>query len=153
MPNSKKGLNLSETTIAEMLKDIGFSTGIFGKWHLGDDESFLPTQQGFDEFFGIAYSNDMWPYHPQQGPIFDFGPLPLLENLNKIDTLTEQSMLTTEITEKSVDFIKKNKDQSFFLYVAHPQPHVPLFVSDKFKGKSERGLYGCLLYTSPNPRD
>ena len=145
MPNSQKGLNLSEVTIAEMLKENGYRTGIFGKWHLGDDPSFMPNNQGFDEFFGIPYSNDMWPLHPQQGPIFDFGPLELYENEIVIDTLTDQSSLTTDITERSIDFIKKNKESPFFLYVAHPQPHVPLFVSDKFKGKSERGLYGDVI--------
>lgn len=145
MPNSKKGLNHNETTIAEMLKARGYSTGIFGKWHLGDHSSMLPLNHGFDEYFGIPYSNDMWPYHPQQGPIFDFGPLPLYENTRIIDTLEDQSMLTTEITERSIDFIQRNKDNPFFLYVPHPQPHVPLFVSDKFKGKSERGLYGDVI--------
>ena len=145
MPNSKQGLNLSETTLAEMLKAIDYKTGIFGKWHLGDHPEFMPNNQGFDTYFGIPYSNDMWPLHPQQGPIFDFGPLPLFENETIIDTLTDQSLLTTQITERSVDFIKKNKDQPFFLYIAHPQPHVPLYVSDKFKGKSERGLYGDVI--------
>ncbi len=145
MPNSKKGLNHDETTIAEMLKAQGYVTGIFGKWHLGDHPSLLPLNHGFDEYYGIPYSNDMWPYHPQQGPIFDFGPLPLYENEMIIDTLEDQSMLTTEITERSIDFIKRNKDNPFFLYVPHPQPHVPLFVSDKFRGKSERGLYGDVI--------
>ena len=144
-PNSKKGLNLNEVTIAEMLKDKGYKTAHYGKWHLGDNPKFMPRKQGFDDYFGILYSGDMWPYHPQQGTIFNFGPLPLYENETIIDTLQEQSMLTTQITEKSVDFIKKNKDNPFFLYVAHPQPHVPLFVSDKFKGKSERGLYGDVI--------
>ena len=77
MPNSPKGLNPDEITIAEMLKGNGYSTAIYGKWHLGDAPEFLPTKQGFDEYFGIPFSNDMWPYHPQQGPIFDFDPLPL----------------------------------------------------------------------------
>jgi len=145
MPNSKQGLNLNETTIAEMLKEQGYATGIFGKWHLGDHPSLMPLQQGFDEYFGIPYSNDMWPLHPQQGPIFNFGPLPLYHNEKIIDTLTDQSLLTTQITEHSIDFINKNKSKPFFLFVAHPQPHVPLFVSDKFKGKSERGLYGDVI--------
>jgi len=144
-PNSKKGLNLSEVTIAELLKEKGYKTAHYGKWHLGDNPKFMPRKQGFDDYFGILYSGDMWPYHPQQGTIFNFGPLPLYENETILDTLQEQSMLTTQITEKSVDFIKKNKDNPFFLYVAHPQPHVPLFVSDKFKGKSERGLYGDVI--------
>ncbi|HDZ06772.1 hypothetical protein LCGC14_0243030 [marine sediment metagenome] len=145
MPNSKVGLNPSETTLAEMLKDKGYTTAIFGKWHLGDAQEFMPNNQGFDEYYGIPYSNDMWPLHPQQGPIFDFGPLPLYENERVIDTLTDQTNLTTRITERSVDFITRNKDNPFFLYVPHPQPHVPLFVSDKFKGKSNRGLYGDVI--------
>ncbi|MDH3698800.1 MAG: sulfatase [Flavobacteriaceae bacterium] len=145
MPNSKQGLNLAETTLAEMLKEINYITGIFGKWHLGDHPNFMPNNQGFDEYFGIPYSNDMWPYHPQQGPVFDFDPLPLFENETILDTLTDQASLTTQITERSVEFIAKNKDRPFFLYIAHPQPHVPLFVSDKFKGRSERGLYGDVI--------
>ncbi|PKA98815.1 arylsulfatase [Flavobacteriaceae bacterium MAR_2009_75] len=145
MPNSTIGLHPTETTIAEMLKDNGYATAIYGKWHLGDHPDFLPTKNGFDEWFGIPYSNDMWPLHPQQGPIFNFGPLPLYQNEKVIDTLTDQSQLTTQITEHSVDFINRNKEKPFFLYVPHPQPHVPLFVSDKFKGKSERGLYGDVI--------
>jgi len=145
MPDSKIGLHPSETTIAEMLKKNGYNTGIFGKWHLGDHPDFMPTKHGFDEYFGIPYSNDMWPFHPQQGPVFSFGPLPLYENENIVDTLTNQSQLTTQITERSVDFINRNKDRPFFLYVPHPQPHVPLFVSDKFRGKSGRGLYGDVI--------
>lgn len=145
MPNSKKGLNPDETTLAEMLKTKGYRTGIFGKWHLGDAEKFLPLNHGFDTYFGIPYSNDMWPLHPQQGKGFNFGPLPLYENNTIIDTLTDQSQLTTQITERSIEFIKSNKEAPFFLYIAHPQPHVPLFVSDKFKGKSERGLYGDVI--------
>lgn len=123
----------------------GYATAIHGKWHLGDHEEFMPLAHGFDEYFGIPYSNDMWPLHPQQGPVFDFDPLPLYENRRVIDTLTDQSELTTMITERSVDFIKRNVDKPFFLYVPHPQPHVPLYVSDKFKGKSDRGLYGDVI--------
>jgi arylsulfatase A-like enzyme len=145
MPNSKVGLNPNETTLAEMLKEKGYATAIFGKWHLGDAPAFMPNNQGFDEYFGIPYSNDMWPLHPQQGPIFDFGPLPLYENETVLDTLTDQSDLTTRITERSVDFINRNKNNPFFLYVPHPQPHVPLYVSDKYKGKSKRGLYGDVI--------
>ncbi|WP_136467728.1 sulfatase [Flagellimonas onchidii] len=144
-PDNTHGINDTETTLAEMLKDKGYTTAIYGKWHLGHHKQFLPTRHGFDEWFGIPYSNDMWPFHPQQGPIFNFPDLPLYENETVIDTLVEQSQLTTQITERSVDFIKRNKDNPFFLYVPHPQPHVPLFVSDKFKGKSERGLYGDVI--------
>lgn len=145
MPDSPKGLNPTETTLAEMLKPQGYKTAIYGKWHLGDAEPFMPNSQGFDEFYGIPYSNDMWPLHPWQGTIFNFPPLPLYENEQVVDTLDDQSMLTTWITERSVDFIERNKENPFFLYVAHPQPHVPLFVSDKFKGKSEGGLYGDVI--------
>lgn len=145
MPNNNQGLNLSEITLAEMLKEENYKTAIFGKWHLGDHPKFMPNKHGFDEYFGIPYSNDMWPLHPQQGPVFNFDPLFLYENEKVIDTLQDQSLLTTQITERSVDFIKKNKNNPFFLYVAHPQPHVPLFVSDKFKGKSKRGLYGDVI--------
>ncbi len=145
MPNSNRGLNLSETTISEMLKEINYKTGIFGKWHLGDHPEFMPNRHGFDEYFGIPYSNDMWPMHPQQGPVFNFDPLPLYENETIIDTLTEQHSLTKQITERSIEFIEDHVEQPFFLYVAHPQPHVPLFVSDAFKGKSKRGLYGDVI--------
>ena len=102
------------------------------QWHLGSEQEFLPLQQGFDEYYGIPYSNDMWPYHPQQGPVFNFGDLPLIENNEIIDTLHDQSNLTREITKRAVSFIEKNADQPFFLYVPHPQPHVPLFRSKVF---------------------
>lgn len=144
-PGSPVGINASETTLAEMLKAHGYKTAIYGKWHLGDDQKFLPTRHGFDEWFGIPYSNDMWPHHPWQGTVFNFPPLPLYENEIVIDTLEDQSELTTQLTEKSIDFINRNKDNPFFLFVPHPQPHVPLFVSNKFKGKSERGLYGDVI--------
>ncbi len=145
MPYSKKGINSNETTLAELLKTKGYRTGIFGKWHLGDHPQFSPLKHGFDTYFGIPYSNDMWPLHPQQGKGFNFGPLPLYENEQIIDTLTDQSLLTTQITERSIQFIENNQDEPFFLYIAHPQPHVPLYVSDKFKGKSPRGLYGDVI--------
>jgi len=144
-PANTHGINASETTIAEMLKANGYKTGIFGKWHLGHHPEFLPTRHGFDEWYGIPYSNDMWPFHPQQGTVFSFPDLPLYENETVIDTLLDQTGLTTKITERSVDFINRNKEDPFFLYVPHPQPHVPLFVSDKFKGKSKRGLYGDVI--------
>ena len=145
MPRSKRALDTSEVTIAEMLKEKGYATAIYGKWHLGDHPDYFPTRQGFDEFYGILYSNDMWPYHPQQGPIFDFKDIYLYDQEQVIDTLTNQDFLTTSITERSVQFIEQNADRPFFLYVPHPQPHVPLFVSKKFEGKSERGLYGDVI--------
>ncbi|MEO0571341.1 MAG: sulfatase [Bacteroidota bacterium] len=145
MPNSKIGLHPDETTLAELLKKNGYATGIFGKWHLGDASPFLPLHHGFDEWFGIPYSNDMWPNHPEQGTLFNFDPLPLYHNEKVIDTLWDQSELTREITRRSIDFVKKNKDHPFFLYVPHPQPHVPLYVSNFFKGKSKKGLYGDVI--------
>lgn len=145
MPYVGKGLHPDEMTIAEVLKPLGYATAQFGKWHLGSEPEFLPERQGFDEYFGVPFSNDMWPLHPWQGTVFDFGPLPLIENGVAIDTLEDQSMLTTWYTEHAVDFIKRNKDNPFFLYLPHSMPHVPLFVSDKFKGKSEAGLYGDVI--------
>jgi arylsulfatase len=145
MPNSPIGINPQEETLAELLKEQGYATAIFGKWHLGDQPEFLPTRHGFDQFFGIPYSNDMWPYHPQQGPVFNFDPLPLYQQETVLTYLEDQSDLTREITKRSVAFIEENRNRPFFLYVPHPQPHAPLFVSDHFKGKSERGLYGDVI--------
>jgi len=145
MPDSPVGLNPEEETLAELLRDRGYATAIFGKWHLGDHPEFLPTRHGFDQFFGIPYSNDMWPHHPEQGTVFDFGPLPLYEQERVIDTLDDQTGLTREITRRSVRFIEENRDRPFFLYVPHPQPHVPLFASAEFRGRSGRGLYGDVI--------
>lgn len=144
-PQSKRGLNPEEMTIAEMLKPLGYATAVYGKWHLGDHPAMLPAKQGFDEYFGIPFSNDMWPKHPWQGTVFNFPPLPLYENETVIDTLEEQSMLTTWYTEHAVDFINRKKDEPFFLYLAHSMPHVPLYASEKFAGKSPRGLYGDVI--------
>jgi arylsulfatase A-like enzyme len=145
MPNAAIGLNPSETTIADMLKANGYATAIFGKWHLGDAPQFMPNRQGFDTYFGIPYSGDMWPKHPQQGTVFQFGALPLYENEKAIDTLWDQTELTAQITAHCVEFIREQRDKPFFLYVPHPQPHVPLYVSGKFKGKSKQGLYGDVI--------
>lgn len=155
-PNSRIGISAAETTIAEVCKSRGYATAIYGKWHLGHHPQFLPLQHGFDEYFGLPYSNDMWPRHPdyvdlpadsakrKQG----YPDLPLIEgNDIKIPEVTgeHQAQLTTWYTEHAVDFIGRNKDQPFFLYVPHSMPHVPLFVSDKFKGKSEQGMYGDVI--------
>ncbi len=144
-PDSQHGLNQEETTMAELFKQKDYATAVFGKWHLGWQDEFNPLNHGFDEYFGIPYSNDMWPHHPWQGSVFNFPDLPLYDGMERIDTLHDQSMLTTQITERAVDFIDRHQDRPFFLYVPHPQPHVPLYVSDKFKGKSERGLYGDVI--------
>lgn len=142
-PGSTTVLAHDEVTIAEMLRPLGYATACFGKWHLGDFPEYLPTGQGFDEYVGIPYSNDMWPYHPTNPN--GYPPLPLLEGTERIDTLEDQSQLTTMLTERAVDFIDRHHSQPFFLYVPHPMPHVPLFVSEKFRGKSPRGLYGDVI--------
>ena len=144
-PDSKVGLNPDETTIAELLKDKGYNTAIFGKWHLGDAPKFQPRKQGFDEYFGILYSNDMWPKHPQQGTVFNFPEIKLYENETPLRTLEDQTFLTGALTDKAVAFIKKNKNNPFFIYLPHPQPHVPLFASKNFKATQKRGLYGDVI--------
>ena len=126
-----KGLNPKEITIAEVLKDAGYRTGMFGKWHLGDQPEFLPTRQGFDEFFGIPYSHDIHPQHPNQKH-FKFPPLPLLDGETVIEMDPDADYLTKRITERAVHFINENKDRPFFLYVPHPIPHRPLHMSPPF---------------------
>jgi len=145
-PRSKHGINAKETTIAELLKTRGYATAIYGKWHLGHHPKFLPTRHGFDDYFGLPYSNDMWPHHPTAGNRFPDLPMFKKEKIiNPKVTPKDQRQLTTWYTERAVKFIEKNKDQPFFLYVPHSMPHVPLFVSDKFKGKSKQGAYGDVI--------
>jgi len=153
-PGRNRGLNPDEVTLAEICKQKGYATACFGKWHLGHHPKFLPTNHGFDEYFGLPYSNDMWPYHPNvrhlpmEKRLERWPHLPLIEGTKVINPKVspdDQRQLTTQITERSVDFIKRNKDRPFFLYVPHPMVHVPLYVSDKFKGKSGAGLYGDVV--------
>ncbi|WP_372774736.1 sulfatase [Mangrovibacterium sp.] len=125
-----KGLNPNEIIIAEVLKSAGYKTGMFGKWHLGDQPEFLPTRQGFDEFFGLPYSYDISPFH--QNKNYNFPPLPLLEMETVIEENPDCDYLTRQITERSVRFIEENKDQPFFLYIPHPDPHRPIYVSPDF---------------------
>ena len=146
-PSSTHGIHAAETTIAELLKSRGYATGMAGKWHLGHHQPFLPNQHGFDESFGLPYSNDMWPYHPE-AKAGTYPPLPLYENGKIIDAeITPDKMrnLTTWYTEHAVAFIERHRAQPFFFYLAHSMPHVPLAVSDKFKGKSAHGLYGDVI--------
>ena len=137
------GIADGEMTLAEVVKQKGYATAMFGKWHLGHRPPFLPTRHGFDEYFGLPYSNDMWPLHPTAGK--HYPPLPLIEGEKVVRTNPDQTKLTTWYTERAVKFIEKNADRPFLLYVAHNMPHVPLFVSDKHKGKSRRGLYGDVI--------
>lgn len=146
-PKSNIGISDTETTLAELLKERGYATGMAGKWHLGDESRFLPTHHGFDEYFGIPYSNDMWPRHPTARP-GAYPPLPLLEGQTVVNANVQpedQDAFTTQFTERAVSFIAKNQDRPFFFYLAHCQPHVPLHVSARFKGKSKRGLYGDVI--------
>jgi len=144
-PGSDYGVHPDEMTLGELMKQKGYATAIYGKWHLGDAPQFLPLQNGFDEYYGLPYSNDMWPFHPQQGEVFNFPDLPTYEGNDIIGYNTDQSQFTTDYTSRTVNFIKKNKNKPFFIYLAHSMPHVPLAVSDKFKGKSEQGLYGDVM--------
>lgn len=157
MPWAQTGINPDETTIAEMLKTKGYYTGIIGKWHLGHQREFLPLQNGFDEYYGLPYSNDMWPVDFDGVPIrlkdttsnkMKYPPLPLIEGNSKVGeilTLSDQDKLTTLYTERAVKFIEQNKNRPFFLYIPHSMVHIPLGVSDKFRGKSKQGFYGDVM--------
>ena len=153
-PKSDNGLHANEVTLAELCKQKGYATAIYGKWHLGHHKQFLPMQHGFDDYFGLPYSNDMWPYHPgvlhlpMKERLKRWPHLPLIDKNEIINTQVsgkDQELLTTQYTERAVEFIKKNRDNPFFLYVPHSMVHVPLFVSDKFKGKSGAGLFGDVM--------
>lgn len=155
MPWSKNGLNPEETTLAEMLREAGYATGAFGKWHLGHHQPFLPLQNGFDEYLGIPYSNDMWPVDYAGNPITDttdwksqYPPLPLIagnEKVEEIRTLADQDKLTTRLTEAALDFIRRHRKKPFFLYFPHPMVHVPLGASENFRGKSGWSLYADVV--------
>jgi len=154
MPWSNIGLNDDETTIAEMLKNEGYATAIFGKWHLGDQKRFLPLQHGFDDYVGLPYSNDMWPVDFSGEPLnkgerkSNYPPLPLIDGNDVIDTiacLADQGKLTQLYTQKAVGFIENHKDEPFFLYLPHSMVHVPIAVSDNFKGKSGKGLFADVM--------
>ena len=141
-PNSKNGIKDSENLLPEYLKKLGYSTAIFGKWHLGDSAQYSPIRHGFDTYFGLPYSNDMWPNHPTAK---NFPPLPLRHDDKVLELNPDQSKLTGWYTERGVKFIEANKDKPFFLYMPHSMPHVPIYASEKFKGKSSHGLYGDVI--------
>jgi arylsulfatase len=143
-----------QTTLAEVVKQKQYATTIVGKWHLGNKPQFLPTRHGFDSYFGLPYSNDMWPYHPELLKLSDaerrkrYPDLPLYEDETVIDaevTGQDQDQLTTRYTARAVRFVEANWDRPFFLYLAHSMPHVPLHVSDKFRGRTARGLFGDVI--------
>ena len=148
-PNSEIGLNPDEEIIPELLKENAYKTAMFGKWHLGDNKDFFPTKQGFDKWIGLPYSNDMWPVnYAGEKVVNGYIPLLLYNNetvLDTIDSKSKMDQLTTIYTEESVRFIQQNKKNPFFIYLAHAMPHVPLGVSEKFKGKSKQGMYGDVM--------
>jgi len=140
------GLNQDETILAEILKNKGYNTACFGKWHLGHQEQFLPNNHGFDEFWGFSFSNDMskkeqalmgnssYPYL-----------LPLIVQSDTLELDPDQSIVTKQLTEKTVSYIKKNKKKPFFIYLTYPMPHIPLYASEDFVNQSKRGLYGDVV--------
>ncbi len=154
-PDSRIALNPEEETIAELLKKKGYATGMVGKWHLGQTEPFLPPGQGFDEYFGLPYSNDMWPVGYDGKPVTDstvfayrFPPLPLIDGnavIGYIRNHEDQSTLTRRYTDKAVGFINRHKNKPFFLYIAHSMVHVPIAASPDFRGKSRAGLFGDVM--------
>lgn len=150
-PDSDGGLPQTEITIAKLLKGAGYSTAAIGKWHLGHLPQYLPTQHGFDSYFGIPYSNDM--DHVSSLPTREavmnakkeYFNVPLLRNQEVIERPADQNTITRRYTEEAVRFIKDNRKKPFFLYLAHSLPHVPLFASKEFRGRSQRGLYGDVI--------
>ncbi len=154
-PNSKNGLPAAEITLAEQLKKAGYTTAAIGKWHLGHKEEFLPTNNGFDTYFGIPYSNDMdhinttgyknyWK-QPNDSIKTEHFNVPLLRGTQIVERPANQNNITKRYSDEAVTFIKEQDETPFFLYVAHNLPHIPLFASVDFLGKSKRGLYGDVV--------
>lgn len=139
---SKVGIHAKEVLLPELLQQRGYATAIFGKWHLGHRPEFSPLRNGFQEFFGIPYSNDNGPLHPVVKTI---PSLPLIDGEKTAELDPDQSQFTRRFTERACAFLAANKDRPFFLYVPHVMPHVPIFASEKFKGRSARGLYGDVV--------
>ena len=154
-PDSKNGLPSEEITLAEQLKTVGYSTACIGKWHLGHKKKYLPTNNGFDYYFGIPYSNDMdrlagtefqdyWA-RPKDSIKTKHFNIPLLRNTKIIERPANQNTITKRYSEEAISFIKQHKNKPFLIYLAHNLPHVPLFASKEFDGASERGIYGDVV--------
>ena len=139
-PLGKKGLNPSEITMAEVLKERGYATACIGKWHLGDQPEFLPTRQGFDCYYGIPYSNDMG-----ERPNTNRPPLPLMRDEEVIEAPADQSTLTRRYTDEAIQFIREHKREPFFIYLPHTMPHVPIHAGEAFRGRSPNGDYGDVI--------
>ena len=155
-PGQGIGLNTEEDTIAKIVKKSGYSTKIIGKWHCGDQEEFLPTNHGFDSYFGIPYSNDMGiqkeidDYYPDDSTLakvteWDRPPLPLIRDKEVIQEQPDQRSIAERYTEDAVRFIRTNQDKPFFLYLAHMQVHLPLYAAEKFVNESKNGDYGACV--------
>ena len=142
VPDSTSGIAEAETTLGELLKARGYATAIYGKWHLGHLPPFLPTRNGFDDYLGLPYSNDMWPNHPEK---MQFPPLPLYSRDGVLTINPDQSQLTGEYARRAVAFIEAHREGPFFVYLAHTMPHVPIFASGRFRGRSRQGLYGDVI--------
>lgn len=146
-PDAKIGIAPEERTLSEMLREKGYATGIFGKWHLGHLPEFNPTRHGFDQFVGILYSNDMWPERFGRSGL---PPLALYDGtkvVHEISTLEEQGELTGEVAASAIAFMAMQAEakKPFFAYIAHPQPHTPLATGPDFAPKSRRDLYGAVM--------
>ncbi len=154
-PKAPIALSREEETVASLLKKNGYTTGMLGKWHLGSEAPYFPMSYGFDSFYGLPYSHDYWPVDYNGKPVMNekdirktWPEVPVIEGdkiIRTINTLEDQAQWTSTLTEKAVNFIRSNKKKPFFLYLAHPLPHVPLVVSDRFKGKSELGIFGDVM--------
>lgn len=145
-PHDSTGIHSDETTLAEVLKERGYTTGCFGKWHLGHQEKFLPTQHGFDHFFGVPFSNDMSQQEQKLMGNQNYKYLlPVVLQADTIELEPDQRLLTKRYTDSAIAFIEKNRDNPFFLYFPHSMPHIPIYASDEFNGKSLRGKYGDTL--------
>jgi arylsulfatase A-like enzyme len=142
-PYSEYGINKNELLLSEMLKEKGYKTAIYGKWHLGHQLQFLPLQHGFDEYYGIPFSNDMSrTEQAKKGNSKYKYSLPLIRGNDTIELDPDQSRFTSVFTEKAVGFIKEHVRENFFIYLPHPMPHIPIYASESFKGHSKRGDYG-----------
>ena len=147
-PPRRAGLDRKFATMAEVFSAGGYRTAIFGKWHLGDTDGTRPWDRGFDESAGLLYSADMWKNHPEDPEYWGRFPLQFFENGEVlIDDVgdAEQRTLTRRYTDYATDFIRRNRETPFFLYVPHNQPHVPLFVGEEFAGKTGMGLYADVI--------
>ena len=146
-PVDEMGLNPKEITIAELMKQKDYKTALIGKWHLGDQNEFLPTKQGFDYFFGVPYSNDTpkdfnWKMHHT---VYELPEIPLLRNEKVIEAPVVQETITERYTNETIKFIKENRDEPFFVLLSHMMPHAPLNPGDAFKGISANGLLGDVV--------